>query len=79
MKVHYIGYSKKYDQWKDEEEILDGRDAGHLAKNEATGLICKPYSLYEDLSIKIKRALTCRRSGSPLVKITMLFDVLLFN
>lgn len=79
VKVHYIGYSKKYDEWKDEEEILDGRDAGHLAKNEANGLICKPYSLYEDLSIKIKRALTCRRSGSPLVKITMPFDVLLFN
>ena len=79
VKVHYIGYSNKYDEWKDEEEVLDGRGVGHLAKNEANGLICKPYSLYEDLSIKIKRALTSRRRASPPLKFTMTFDILLFN
>ena len=37
-----------------------------------------PYSLYQDLSIRIKRSLTCA-SGSPDVKIVMPFDALTFN
>ena len=79
VKVHYIGYDNKYDEWKDEEEILDYNESRRLTMNKSNELMCKPFSLYEDLAIKIKRALTCRRSGSPLVKIVMPFDVLLFN
>ena len=30
-----------------------------FSENKANGLICKPYSLYEDLSIKIKKTLMC--------------------
>lgn len=44
VKVHYIGYNKKYDEWKDE-EILDGSESKHLAMNESNGLMRKPYSL----------------------------------
>lgn len=39
----------------------------------------EPYSPYKDLRIRIKRGLSCSRTGSPTVKISMPFDMLLFN
>jgi len=37
------------------------------------------YLLFKELSLCIKRALSCGRKASPEVKITMPFDVTLFN
>ena len=37
-----------------------------------------PYSLYNELRLK-KQSLTCSRITSPLIKIAMPFDILLFN
>ena len=39
----------------------------------------QPYSLYKELGIKIKQALVYGRKQSPLVKISMVFDYLLFK
>ena len=65
VKVHYIGYSDTFDERKDVSEIEDIHTHA-------------PYSLYQDLSIRIKRSLTCAR-GSPDIKIVMPFDALTFN
>jgi len=45
--------------------------------------VLEPFSLYKELSLHIKRhikrSLSCNRKGSPSIKITMTFDILLFN
>lgn len=61
---------RKYDEWKDEEEIYvfngNANDAQHLVRNISDELTCKTYSLYKDLSIKIKKVLACCRRVLPL-------------
>ena len=47
--------------------------------NQMQVLESQTYSLYRDLSLHIKRAFSCSRKASPEVKITMPFDVTLFN
>ena len=75
VKVHYIRYGSNFNEWKDESklEVLD----------EERPLTCQSsiqhYCLFKDLSIKIKRALSCSRKASPEAKIVMSFDILLFN
>ena len=75
VKVHYIGYSDTFDEWKDLSEIEDITTEVPSPQDQQT---YAPYSLYHDLSIRIKRSLTCARS-SPDVKIVMPFDALTFN
>ena len=75
MKVHYIGYSDTFDEWKDLSEIEDITTEVPSPKDQPT---YAPYSLYHDLSIRIKRSLTCARS-SPDVKIVIPFNALTFN
>ena len=41
--------------------------------------IIQPYSLYNELQIKIKQALVCGSKQSPVVTIDMGFDYLLFK
>ena len=73
MKVHYIGYGEEYDEWKDRNEIENaiGEDTdfsnGIIEAETLVGY--QPFSLHNELRIKIKRSLTCSRIGSPLMKI----------
>ena len=76
VKVHYVGYSSKYDEWKDKFEI-EFSQCDRVEDEVAN--IYEPFSLYKDLSLKIKRALSCNRTASPNIKISMPFDLLLFN
>jgi len=76
VKVHYTGYSKDYDEWKDMEDIEDVM--GDESPDQLISFIYAPYSLYKDLSVRIKRSLTCARA-SPDTKIAMPFDTLSFN
>ena len=77
VKIHrYVGYESSYDEWKDEAE-LEMMDEGSEAS--VTEDLLEPHSLYKDLSLRIKRALTCNRTSSPQVKIVMPFDILMFN
>ena len=75
-KVRYVGYSSKHDEWKDKSEI-------ELAQcdqvEDEVAAIYEPFSLYKDLCIKIKKVLSCNRTASPNIKISMPFDLLLFN
>jgi len=80
VKVHYIGYSDIYDEWKDKKEIEDFTPAnsGATAGTDTTPSY-QLYSFHEDLKFRIKRSITCSRTGSPKVVILMPIDCLLFN
>ena len=89
VKVHYIGYDKKYDEWKDQcdvemiadepESIQEQTQNKNPVPEEPQSIVYKPYSLYGDLSARIKKAIICSRTASPKVNIVMPFDVLMFN
>ena len=55
----------------------DGGTSGIIQADPLVGY--QPFSLYKELRIIIKCSLTCSRTASPLVKINMPFDILLFN
>ena len=79
VKVHYIGYGVKYDEWRDESEVevLDEREPETTSASNRSPI--EHYCLFKDLGFKIKRALSCSRKTSPHAKIVMSFDILLFN
>ena len=76
MKIHYVGYASKYDEWKDESQ-LGSLEAGKKGSQVTSHF--QPYSLYTNLTVKIKQALSCGRKSSPAVRIVMPFDVVRFN
>jgi len=85
-KVHYVGYKDIFDEWKDEddlhvEELVQEVSSSSPApkKSKMPVEVLEPFSLYKELSLHIKRSLSCNIKGSPSIKITMAFDILLFN
>ena len=83
VKVHYIGYSDIYDEWKNKDELEDLTPTTSGATAESSGTSTsssyQPYSLHEDLEFRVKKSITCSRTASPKVVIVMPIDVLLFN
>ena len=79
IKVHYIGYDSEYDEWKGEDELEDISEHQSELPASPPDSIVETYSLYRDLGVRIKRGLLCSRTSSPVIKIVMPFDVLLFN
>jgi hypothetical protein len=80
-KVHYIGYSKQYDEWKSEGEIIS---IGEEAQDENPDpkldcLITERYSHHRELAYRIKMALNSSRKDSPVVRINMPFDRVEFD
>uniref|UniRef100_A0A1X7UR53 Tudor-knot domain-containing protein n=1 Tax=Amphimedon queenslandica TaxID=400682 RepID=A0A1X7UR53_AMPQE len=65
VKVHYIGYGKKFHEWKERSELV-------LFDPGASDAIT-------ELANKIKSSLQNSRKDSPSVKIDMTFDMLLFE
>ena len=80
VKIHYVGYNDGYDEWRKVEDIvsLSLEPENPFGGSQTLQLIQQPYSLYKELSIKIKQFLTFGRKQSPSVKINMGFDYLLF-
>ena len=83
VKVHYVGFASKYDEWKDASELesleTDEVDEEDSEDGSSVTSYFQPYSLYKNLSVKIKQALSCGRKSSPTVRIVMPFDVIQFN
>ena len=80
VRVHYIGYKDDYDEWKDVTELESlEEDCEQLELLSDKEQLLESYSLYKDLSIKIKKSLSCNRRSSPRIKIVMPFDVVMFN
>ena len=80
-RVHYVGYSSAYDEWKEKEEIVsidDDKDPDD-PEPSANDCIIRRFSLYHELGTRIKSALNSNRKGSPLVRIDMPFDSIEFD
>ena len=71
VKIHYVGYEESYDEWKDEEELDEEQCSPPVAKKPKPEVV-EPYSLYKDLSFRIKRSLTCNRKGLKLLCLLIL-------
>ena len=85
VKVHYIGWPRRYDEWKQKSELIAIRDNDtpsdpDVARASAPQL-CQPtwFSLYYELGTKIKQSLYCGRKDSPSVCISMPFDKIQFE
>ena len=80
LKLHYVAYEDRFDEWGDEAELemLD-QEAEETQPSVEQPKVFETYSFYKDLGIKVKKALSCSRTASPIIKIVMPFDVLLFN
>ena len=79
VKIHYVGYNSSNDEWREQNDIITLSDQAHSTTSCSTVTQVQPFSLYQELGIRIKQALTCGRKQSPSVKITMGFDYLLFK
>ena len=57
VKVHYIGFSNEFDEWKDESEVevINGEEIPSVDDYSTY----KKFSLYDELRTKIKRAFSC--------------------
>ena len=84
-RVHYVGYNNSNDEWRDLSELVT-IPVGSRSHNDNTSKVpaynipIQPFSLYNELRIKIKQALVCRTGKtSPSVVIDMGFDYLLFK
>ena len=85
VKIHYVGYSTDYDEWREESELesIASDTSEEVASSEdiACDIQCsfEPFSLHNNLKVIIKQSLSCSRKGSPQVKIIVPFDAITFN
>ena len=87
VKVHYVGYSTKYDEWREESDLepvnTSETSQGAASSEDMTcdGCSFEPFSLhnYMYLKVKIKQSLCCTRKSSPEVRIVVPFDAITFN
>ena len=88
VKVHYVGYDNKFDEWRPKSEVIDLNEDS-MKGNEVTenlqevnghaSAVSKPFSLYEELAYKIKSLLWSSRKGDPVCCISMTFDTIHFD
>jgi len=69
--------SVDFDKWKEEE--LEEFNEDQLELPPSDSIIVEPFSLYKELDVRIKKGLLCSRAASPMKKVVMPFDFLLFN
>ena len=77
VKIHYVGYEDRFDEWREKEEVEDWKDAEHGGQQLETELY-QPFSLHQELAYHIKSSLKGSRKD-PVIRIEMPFDLLLFN
>ena len=72
IKIHYTGYDKKFDEWRDMKDIVQ-------PKSTKKSSVYRPFSLYGELSYQVKLALNSSRRKEPEVRIEIPFDEVEFN
>ena len=72
MKIHYIGYSSRYNEWRPASDIVDKRT---LVMNEDSTSL----RLHAELALRIKSNLSSSRKNSPEVRIEIPSDKDLYN
>lgn len=70
VKIHYIGYSSRYDEWRTISDLI------HL---ESPVYISEDYGFTQDLALKIKSSLSSQRKANPAVRIEMMYDKRTFD
>ena len=85
-KVHYIGYSSAYDEWRERDAIVDIEDPHPQDPNpedpNPENLVFYDigrFSLYRELATRVKSALNSSRKASPIVRIDLPFDKIEFD
>ena len=73
VKIHYVGYGARYDEWRDNNDIVD--TSGEIPRP----LLGTNFSLFQELACKIKLALKSSRKASPEAKIELSFDQTMFE
>ena len=55
VKIHYVGYSDSYDEWREVSDIVSPspEPSNPSGSSQTAQPIQQPYSLYKELSIKI--------------------------
>ena len=75
VKVHYVGYGRKYDEWKKRDElvVLD-HESVESSEDSDDEEAYVPLSLYIILANRIKLSLSSNRRSAPSVRIDIPFD-----
>ena len=93
VRVHYVGYGHDHDEWKCADEVVklsperkvrvaesgiseDGESDGESVRIDTE---FKPYSLYEELPNKVKKALQSYRKKDPVCRLELGFDAIYFE
>ena len=76
--MHYIGYESCFDEWKEKEDLVDLSEASE-GDTEAASCQVHRFSLYHELSIRIKASLNSSRKESPIVCVDIPFDKVEFD
>ena len=88
FKAHYVGYSSQYDERRNNSDIvpLDQNTDEHTSQEAMDSepetnvdVVFVPFSLYSELSVKVKCALSNRRKENPSIRIDIPFDKMLFD
>ena len=69
MRIHYIGYNSKYDEWRDPSDLV----------TTGSQSVVEEYNFNTDLALKLKSSLVSQRRSNPAVKIEMIFDKIVFD
>ena len=81
VKVRYVGYSRKYDEWRKADDIVDLNESDNSDEETVSllGSQLSKFCLFEELACQIKSSLMSNRKGDPVCCIVMSFDTLHFE
>ena len=95
VKVHYVGYDSRFDEWRPKSDLIDLNDDTSLNRvegnelsenledivvfNGPVSIVAKPFSLYEELAYRIKSLFLSTRKGDPVCCTSMTFDTIHFD
>ena len=78
VKIHYVGYADKYDEWREAEEV-ESPDTSVCEQRSEEAERYSPFDPHRELAIQIKASLNCGNRKNVDVRLDMPFDRLLFN
>ena len=77
VKVRYIGYGRKYDEWRKTDDIIDLNEEDRNSDEETLSLLgskqLSKFCLFEELACQIKSSLLSNRKANPVCSIVMSF------
>ena len=82
IKVRYIGYSDKHNEWRRLEGIVNVEEGEEEKENDCLAPSRFSYSkfcLFEELACRVKSLFISRRKSSPVCSVTMSFNLVHFE